>query len=72
MRLHQYSVCKMVELDARWYSVHETEAGIEWQPNPNFELTAQYTVADRLFEDAGAVGRREKGRFLRLQAQINY
>ena len=72
VRLHEYQGGKKVELDARHYSVHEAEAGIEWQPNPNFELTAQYTVSDRLFEDAGAIGRREKGRFLRLQAQINY
>lgn len=71
-RMHEYHGGKKLELDARHYSVHEVEAGIEWLPIPNFELTAQYTVSDRLFEDAAAVGRREKGHFLRLQAQINY
>lgn len=71
-RMHEYHGGKKVELDARHYAVHEVEAGIEWLPVPNFELTAQYTVSDRLFEDAAAVGRREKGHFLRLQAQINY
>lgn len=71
-RWQEYHGGKKLELDARHYAVHEVEAGVEWLPYPALELTAQYTVSDRLFEDAAAIGKREKGRFLRLQAQINY
>ena len=72
VRLHQYDGGKKVELDARHYEVHESEVGVEWLPNPAFELTIQYTSSDRLFEDAKSIGNRQRGRFLRLQAQINY
>lgn len=71
-RLHGYRGGKKVELDARHYEVHEGEIGVEWLPVPNFELTAQYSIADRTFEDAATIGNRQKGRLLRLQAQFNY
>ena len=71
-RLHSYHGGKKVEQDARHYEVHEAEAGVEWLPFSNFELTAQYTSSDRVFEDAATIGNHQKGRFLRLQAQINY
>lgn len=63
---------KKLEQDARRHEVDELETGIEWLPFANFELTAMYTMSDRLFEDAGSIGNRQKGRFLRLQAQFNY
>lgn len=72
MRLHEYKGGKKVEQDARRYEVHEFEAGVEWLPIPNFELTVQYTVSDRLAEDARSIGNQQAGRFLRIQAQINY
>ena len=71
-RLQSYHGGKKVEQDARHYEVHELEAGVEWLPFSNFELTAAYTSADRLFEDAATIGNHQKGRFLRLQAQFNY
>lgn len=71
-RLQSYRGGKKLEQDARHYEVHEFEAGVEWLPIPAFELTAQYTSSSRLFEDAATIGNREKGRFLRLQAQFNY
>lgn len=71
-RLHSYHGGKKLEQDARHYEVHETEAGIEWLPFSNFELTAQYTSSDRVYEDAATIGNHQKGRFLRLQAQFNY
>ncbi|HEX4935950.1 MAG TPA: porin [Gemmatimonadaceae bacterium] len=71
-RLHTYHGGKKVEQDARHYEVHEIEAGVEWLPFSNFELTAQYTSSDRVFEDAATIGNRQKGQFLRLQAQFNY
>lgn len=71
-RLHEYHGGKKVEQDARRYEVHELEAGVEWLPIPAFELTVQYTVSDRLTEDASNIGNQQSGRFLRIQAQFNY
>jgi Phosphate-selective porin O and P len=72
VRLHEYHGGKKMEQDGRHYEIHELEAGVEWLVNANLELTAQLTDSDRLFEDSRAVGNRQTGRFLRLQAQINY
>ena len=72
VRIQSYDGGKKVEQDARHYDVHEVEGGIEWLPFPAFELTAQYTISDRTFEDAATVGNHQKGRFLRVQAQFNY
>ncbi|MEQ1833385.1 MAG: porin, partial [Candidatus Eisenbacteria bacterium] len=71
-RMHEYHGGKKAEQDGRHYSVHEVEAGVEWLVNSSLELTAQFTDSDRLFEDSRTVGNRQVGRFLRLQAQINY
>ncbi len=71
-RLHSYRGGKKMEQDARHYEVHEVEAGVEWLPFSALELTAQYTVSDRVFEDNATIGNRQTGRFLRLQAQFNY
>lgn len=71
-RVQSYRGGKKLEQDARHYEVHEVEGGVEWLPFSNFELTAQYTISDRVFEDAATIGNRQKGRFLRLQAQFNY
>lgn len=71
-RMHEYHGGKKLEQDSRHYAVHEVEAGVEWLVNSNLELTAQFTDSDRLFEDSRTVGNRQIGRFLRLQAQINY
>ncbi len=60
-----------METDARRYTVHELEGGIEWLPMRAFELTAMFTRSDRETSDASGT-RREKGHFLRLQAQFNY
>ena len=72
VRVQEYHGGKKAELDARHYEVHEQEVGVEWLPNPSFELTVQYTASDRLFEDSKTIGNRQSGRFLRVQAQINY
>ena len=63
---------KKAETDARSYRVREAEGGVEWLPFPAFELTATYVVSDRTFEDAPDPHNRQKGQFLRLQAQFNY
>jgi hypothetical protein len=72
VRAHRYDGGKKVEQDARSYGVREFEAGVEWAPVPNFELTVQYTSSNRRFEDAATIGNRQGGRFLRIQAQFNY
>lgn len=72
VRAHRYRGGKKVEQDARRYDVSDLDVGVEWLPFPNFELTAQWTTSDRLFEDAATVGNRQRGQLLRLQAQVNY
>ncbi len=74
VRLHQYTGGKKQEIDARSYSTNtiETEGGIEWLPIKNFELTVQYTIADRKFEDFKTKGNSQAGQFLRIQAQLNF
>jgi hypothetical protein len=71
-RAQYYRGGKKLETDARRYRVREYEIGAEWLPLGAFELTAQYTIADRRYEDAATPVNRQKGRLLRLQAQFNY
>lgn len=72
VRYHEYAGGKKAEQDARRYDVNEVEVGVEWSPFPAFELVAMYVSSDRLFEDSESVGNRQRGQFLRLQAQFNY
>ena len=72
MRYQVYEGGKKHELDARSYSVNDVEAGIEWQPNRNFELVCAYYHGDRRFEDFLKQSNRQTGGLLRLQAQFNF
>ena len=74
VRVQEYSGGKKQEMDARSYSTNglETEAGIEWQPVKCFELTVQYTIGDRKYEDYKTKNNTQAGQFLRLQAQVNF
>lgn len=72
VRLQYYSGGKKFEADARSYDVNELEAGIEWQPYKNFELVAHYTISKRRFEDFRNQNNLQKGRLLRIQAQLNF
>lgn len=72
VRYQTYDGGKKLETDARRYRVRETEVGVEWVPMRAIELTAQYTVSDRRFEDGVRPDNRQKGQLLRLQAQISY
>ena len=72
VRAHRYDGGKKFEADARRHRVRELDVGVEWQPAPAFELTAEYLIADRTTADLAAGTRRERGRVLRLQAQLNY
>ncbi len=72
VRVHYYDGGKKHELDARSYTVNESEFGIEWQPIKNFEFVAMYTISERRFEDYKLQFNRQKGSLLRLQAQFNF
>lgn len=72
VRYQYYEGGKKHELDARSYTVDDLEIGVEWQPYPNFEFVAMYTVADRRYEDAVKPSNQQSGRLLRLQAQVNF
>jgi phosphate-selective porin len=72
LRTQNYNGGKKHELDARSYKVIETEIGLEWQPNKNFELVTMYTIANRRFEDFKTPENLQKGNLLRIQAQLNF
>jgi hypothetical protein len=72
MRFQYYNGGKKQELDARNYLVREGELGIETQFGKYIELTPQYQLGDRTFEDAANPVNRQKGSLLRLQLQFNY
>lgn len=71
-RYHNYKGGKKHERDARKHRVSELEIGIEWQPIKNLEFVAMYTFSDRTFEDALNPMNEQRGRLLRLQAQLNF
>jgi Phosphate-selective porin O and P len=72
VRYQYYEGGKKHELDARSYTVNDLEIGVEWQPYPNFEFVAMYTISDRRYEDAVKPINQQSGRLLRLQAQVNF
>jgi hypothetical protein len=71
-RYQYYNGGKKHERDARSYLVKELEIGLEWQPVRQFELVAMYTISSRRYEDHILQENLQKGRLLRLQAQINF
>lgn len=71
-RIQAYNGGKKHELDARTYHVREIETGVEWQYNKNFELTVSYVLSHRRFEDSRLKSNDQKGRLLRIQAQLNF
>ncbi|MCC5915821.1 MAG: porin [Cryomorphaceae bacterium] len=77
VRWHHYSGGKKHETDATKHRVNEQEIGVEWQPHRNFELVVMYTFSDRTFENGpimmdNPLGNRQRGRLLRIQAQVNF
>jgi len=71
-RYQVYEGGKKHERDARSHSVNDVEFGVEWQPNPNFELVTEWYQGDRRFEDKVRPRWEQRGRLLRIQAQFNY
>ena len=45
---------------------------MEWIPFKNFELVLAYNIADRRYEDFQKQDNRQIGRFMRVQAQMNF
>lgn len=72
IRFVKYDGAKKFEQDARAYNVEEIEAGIEWEPIKQFELVVAYNNATRRFEDYAKQENQQIGRFLRIQAQVNF
>jgi len=52
--------------------VNDVEFGVEWQPNPKFELVTEWYQGNRRFEDKLPLRWQQRGRLLRVQAQYNY
>ncbi|MES2573896.1 MAG: porin [Bacteroidota bacterium] len=71
-KFQYYDGGKKFEKDARSYVVRDYEFGLEWQPFKAFELTAEWVIADRTFEDSALKNNRQQGNLLRLQAQFNF
>ena len=71
-KFQYYDGGKKYEKDARSYVVRDYEIGVEWQPLKALELTAEYVIADRTFEDSVLPNNRQQGNLLRIQAQFNF
>jgi phosphate-selective porin len=72
VRYQKFDGGKKQEQDARYYQLRDWEFGVEWQPFPAFELTAEYTISDRLTRDAAKPNNDQSGNLVRIQAQFNY
>jgi len=71
-RYQYYKGGKKFETDARSYNVNQVDFGLEWQLNKNFEVTAEYTISNRTYEDFVLQDNHQQGNLLRLQAQVNF
>jgi hypothetical protein len=72
VRYQVYDGGKKHERDARSHTVNDVEFGVEWQPNPKFELVTEWYQGNRRFEDKLRPSWEQRGRLLRIQAQFNY
>jgi Phosphate-selective porin O and P len=67
LRLHRYDGGKKFEQNAPRHEVRELNAGVEWQIKKWVELTAEFMESERIVNS-----KKEEGRLLRLQVQLNY
>jgi hypothetical protein len=75
IRYHYYHGGYKWERNAPDALVNEGEVGLEWQFNPQMELTTQLTFTDRTNTSALSSGesyRQFVGNLLRVQFQMNY
>lgn len=66
-RVHRYDGGKKFETNSPRHEIRELNAGLEWQIRKWLEVTTEYMESDRTVN-----AKREEGRLLRLQVQINY
>jgi hypothetical protein len=71
-RAQRYDGAKKFETDARRHRVRELEVGAEWLATPDVELTAAFMVAERETADFATPDNLQRGRRVRLQAQIAF
>lgn len=72
VRYQYYDGGKKHEKDARSYEVKDLEFGVELQFNKAFELTTNYTISQRRYEDFALQNNFQTGNLLRIQAQVNF
>lgn len=72
VRYNYYDGGKKQELDARSYIVKDWEIGVEWQISKIVELTVEYQISNRRYEDFVKQNNLQKGNFLRIQTQFNF
>ncbi len=71
-RYQYYQGGKKTETDARGYTVHQVDMGIEWQLNKYLEFSAEYVIANRRYADMALNDNRQSGNSLRMQAQVSF
>lgn len=67
VRVHRYDGGKKFEQNAPRHEIRELNLGVEWQIQKWIELTTELMASDRTVD-----GKREEGRLVRLQLQLNY
>jgi hypothetical protein len=71
LKYQVYQGGKKLETGAPSYDVKELEVGLEWQPEPAYEIVALYSSGHRKQQSA-TVNSDERGSRLRFQLQVNY
>lgn len=71
-RAQRYDGGKKFETDARRHRVREVEVGAEWLATPEVELTAAFAAAERETSDLATPDNRQRGRRVRVQAQVAF
>lgn len=67
IRVHRYDGGKKFEQSSPRHEIRELNVGVEWQIQKWIELTTELMASDRTVN-----GKREEGRLVRLQLQLNY
>jgi len=71
-RAQRYDGAKKFETDARRHRVRELEVGAEWLATPDVEVTAAFMAGERETADFVNPDDLQRGRRVRLQAQIAF
>jgi hypothetical protein len=71
-RVQYYHGGKKAETDATYHRVREGEIGIEYQPDPGFEIVLMYTRSRRITGDFKNTMNEQEGSLYRVQVQVNF